>query len=88
MQMSPKTPHKALQTEAASSASIALYSQPSVLRVKGKGPHAFFHVGWKGVCLGGGVRQSLRVQGLGAAHVQWLVQNQPEGAKAQGTPHL
>lgn len=54
MQMSPKTPHKALQTEAASSASIALYSQPNVLRVKGKGPYAFFHVGWKGVCVGGG----------------------------------
>lgn len=28
------------------------------------------------------------MQGLGVAHVQWLVQNQLEGAKAQGTPHL
>lgn len=81
MQMSPKTPHKALQTEAASSGLNSTLFPVQCPPSGGKGSARIFSL-WLGE---GGGTQGLRLQGLGAALVQWLVprprvENQPEGA--------
>lgn len=93
MQMSPKTPHKALQTEAASSSLNSTLFPVHRSPGRGKGSARIFSH-WLEE---GGGRQSLRPQGLAGPpwfnslglRLQLLsFKDRPEGAVALGTPHL
>lgn len=93
MQMSPKTPHKALQTEAASSGLNSTLFPVQSPPNRGKGSARIFSH-WLEE---GGGRQSLRLQGRGGGRDSTVcanglqrprVEDRPESAIALGTPHL